>query len=73
MSGPMGIEQARELMQRVQAQGARNAMPPLPVLRSAVMALAANCDMVLQLLDGAADGDGEDEVAEDSGPRVFGR
>ena len=74
MSQQIGADEARVLMERVQAAGARQAMPPLPVLRMAVAALAQNCELVLALMDGlGADDDGGQHVEESSGPAIFGR
>ena len=74
MSQPIGAAEARALMERVQAAGARQAMPPLPVLRLAVAALAAQCEVVLALMDGVGDeNDGEQSVEESGGPAIFGR
>ena len=76
MSGPqkpLGREEARALMEQVRSEAARQSMPPLPVLRSAVMALAANCEMILQLLDIDGAEAGEEERGDSGGPVIFGR
>lgn len=77
MNAPLGIEEARRLMARVEAEtksaGARAAMPPLPLLRSAVAALAQNCEVVLMLMDSLGDTPGDEEEEKPSGPAMFGR
>ena len=71
---PLGIDEARRLMERVQSAGARAAMPPLPVLRAAVAALAQSCEVVLMLMDSVGEGPGEEEeVHQSGGPAIFGR
>ena len=74
MSQQIGADEARRLMERIQSAGARAAMPPLPVLRAAVAALAQSCEVVLMLMDSVGEGPEEqEEVQQSGGPPIFGR